>query len=110
MESIAIATGPVFDISWPRILLHRTWELSHLRTHHGDFVYHKKNAHEKTIRELGPLPETNMTSHLKIHLPKVKNSSLVGGFNPVEKYARQNGNHPQIGVKIKHIWNHQGVV
>ena len=42
-------------------------------------------AHEK-LRELGPLPETNMTSHLKIHLPKVKNSSLVGGFNPVEKY------------------------
>ena len=25
---------------------------------------------------------------------------LVGGFNPSEKYARQNGNLPQIGVKI----------
>ena len=25
----------------------------------------------------------------------------VGGFNPFEKYARQNGNLPQIGVKIK---------
>ena len=25
---------------------------------------------------------------------------LVGGFNPFEKYARQNGNLPQIGVKI----------
>ena len=31
---------------------------------------------------------------------------LVGGFNPFEKYARQNGNLPQIGVKIKNIWNH----
>ncbi len=26
---------------------------------------------------------------------------LVGGFNPFEKYARQNGNLPQIGVNIK---------
>ncbi len=26
---------------------------------------------------------------------------LVGGFNPFEKYARQNGNLPQVGVKIK---------
>ncbi len=25
---------------------------------------------------------------------------LVGGFNPSEKYDRQNGNLPQIGVKI----------
>ena len=36
---------------------------------------------------------------------------LVGGFNPSEKYARQNGNLSQIGVKIKNnkknIWNHQ---
>ena len=31
---------------------------------------------------------------------------LVGGWtNPSEKYARQNGNLPQIGAKIKHIWN-----
>ena len=28
---------------------------------------------------------------------------LVGGFNPSEKYPRQNGNLPQIGVKIKNI-------
>ena len=31
---------------------------------------------------------------------------LVGGFNPFEKYARQIGNLPQIGVKINNIWNH----
>ena len=29
---------------------------------------------------------------------------LVGGFNPVEKYARQNGNLPQVGVKIPNIF------
>ena len=42
-------------------------------------------------------------SAMKIH----QNQSLdylVGGFNhPFEKYARQNGNLPQIEVKIKHI-------
>ena len=34
---------------------------------------------------------------------------LVGGFSPFEKYARQNGNLPQVGVKIKNIWNHHQV-
>ena len=39
---------------------------------------------------------------------KADKSSLVGGWtNPFEKYARQNGNLPQIGVNIKNIWNHQ---
>ena len=33
--------------------------------------------------------------------PKVM--KLVGGFNPSEKYARQIGHLPQIGVKIKNI-------
>ena len=32
--------------------------------------------------------------------PKTKR---VGGFNPVEKYACQNGNLPQVGVKIENI-------
>ena len=33
---------------------------------------------------------------------------LVGGFNPSEKlkYISQIGNLPQIGVKIRNIWNH----
>ena len=38
------------------------------------------------------------------------NNYLFGGFNPSEKYARQNGNLPQIGVKIKNIWNHHLVI
>jgi len=28
---------------------------------------------------------------------------LVGGFNPFEKYVRQLGNLPQVGVNIKNI-------
>ena len=34
---------------------------------------------------------------------------LVGGFNLSEKYARQIGLFPQVGMKIKNIWNHQPV-
>ena len=37
----------------------------------------------------------------------MRNPDLVGGWtNPFEKYARQIGNLPQVGVKIKNIWNH----
>ncbi len=32
---------------------------------------------------------------------------LGGGWtNPFEKYARQNGSFPHLGVKINYIWNH----
>ncbi len=34
----------------------------------------------------------------------------VGSFNPFEKYACQIGSFPQIGVKIKNIWNHHLVM
>ena len=35
-------------------------------------------------------------------------SNLVGGWtNPFEKYARQIGSFPQVGMKIKNVWNHQ---
>ena len=36
-----------------------------------------------------------------------KNPILVGDFNPSEKYARQIGSFPQVGMNIKNIWNHQ---
>ena len=36
---------------------------------------------------------------------KLTTSYLVGGWtNPSEKYARQIGNLPQVGVNIKNIW------
>ena len=41
--------------------------------------------------------------HLHIFVLRI----LVGGWtNPFEKYARQIGHLPQIGMKIKNIWNH----
>ena len=33
------------------------------------------------------------------------NQQLVGGFNPFEQNISQLGSFPQVGVKIKHIWN-----
>jgi len=35
--------------------------------------------------------------------------TLVGGFNPSENMS-QNGNLPQLGVKIKNTWNHHLVL
>ena len=40
----------------------------------------------------------------------VQSTNLVGGFNPSEKYARQIGSFPQVGVKIKNVWNHHLVM
>ena len=37
-------------------------------------------------------------------------SQIISGWwlnRPSEKYARQIGSFPQIGMKIKNIWNHQ---
>ena len=43
--------------------------------------------------------------------PRKKNSNLVGGFNPFEKYARQLGSFPQrFGLKIKNLWNHHQAI
>ena len=43
------------------------------------------------------LPSTNQ------FLRNQRNESLLGGFNPSEKYARQIGSFPQTGVKIKNV-------
>ena len=38
------------------------------------------------------------------HLKQIRNDILVGGWtNPFEEYARQIGNHPQVGVNIKYF-------
>ena len=37
----------------------------------------------------------------------VKIGLLGGGWtNPSEKYARQLGSFPQVGMEIKNVWNH----
>ena len=44
------------------------------------------------------------------HKP-MEHTDLVGGFNPPSlKKISQNGNHPQVGVKIKNIWKHHLVI
>ena len=53
-----------------------------------------------------------LRAHNRIRWKMIANASftlichLGGGFNPFEKYARQIGSFPQIGMKIKNVWNH----
>ena len=75
------------------------------------------------LNDLGPMPPVpsarSLTSQvgscflscpIKRQMDKHKNwimkPQLVGGFNPFEKYARQIGSFPQVGVKIKNVGNH----
>ena len=37
------------------------------------------------------------------HTKNTTQNFLVGGFNPFEKYVRQIGSFPQVGVRIKNI-------
>ena len=55
------------------------------------------------VNGMVPCWNPQLFSKVKIMKP----STLVGGWtNPSEKYARQIGNLPLIGVKIKNLWNH----
>ena len=49
--------------------------------------------------------------HFEINTPYVfpKPQSLVGGFNPSEKYWSNWVHFPQVGVKMNNIWNHHQV-
>ena len=51
-----------------------------------------KNKKQPTKVFRGKLPEVD-----------AREVNLVGGFNPFEKNMSQNGNLPQIGVKIKNM-------
>ena len=53
-----------------------------------------------------PEPHKAQAYYILQHLTSTSQVRLVGGFNPFEKYERQNGNLPQIVVKIKNIWKH----
>ena len=45
-------------------------------------------------------PQLYITSHQLIIFAK---KNLVGGFNLFEKYARQFGSFPKVGVKIENV-------
>ena len=49
--------------------------------------------------------ESDFITYSKTNLQQIH---LVGGWtNPSEKYDRQIGSLPQIGMKMKNIWNHR---
>ena len=45
-------------------------------------------------------------THTKKQTNHANKTSKLGQYNAFEKYARQIGSSPQVGVKIKNIWNH----
>ena len=105
------------------------------RPDHQQVIKEKDNAHFKKSHFLIQLRRKEFTSEMVLIWIKPSNSkcetsdllmvtqpvmlfsevmplwffdepSLGGGFNPLEKKKCQNGNLPQIGVKIKKFWNH----
>ena len=48
-------------------------------------------------------PRLVLVMFIPLYIGDSEYSKLVGGFNTFEKYARQNGNLPQVWVKIKNI-------
>ena len=54
--------------------------------------------------------ETKKTTLWNLTPPSSHSTSLniflVGGFNPFEKYDRQIGSSPQVGMNMKNLWNH----
>ena len=53
----------------------------------------------------------SMLKHLGVLAKWFQSTNLVGGWtNPSEKYARQIGSFPQVGVKISNVWNHHLVM
>ena len=71
---------------------------SSLVAHSGYFVWFTKTQESFGVSTAGS------TSSI-LSSEKLNCFWLVGGFNPSEKYARQNGNLPQIGMNIKNDWN-----
>ena len=74
------------------------------------FATRRTDAKGKKVKQqiFGPkmVGEKNADEYHGIQSVKhhLKNKSkLVGGFNPSEKYARQIGSFPQVGVNIKNI-------
>ena len=66
-------------------------------------LHHQNATKNCEAEEIIPKKRINQDSSTDVF----SGEYLVGGWtNPFEKYARQNGNLPQIGVKIKKFWNH----
>ena len=60
-------------------------------------------------KSLSPLPGSLWPSKFRLNWSNNKAAIeyLVGVWtNPTEKYARQIGSFPQVGLNIKNIWNH----
>ena len=84
-------------------------------------VFTRKFPEQKSkpnpIIQLGSLDSLHRNSCSWCLEERQQNRCLVASYsswwfftNPSEKYARQIGSFPRIGVKIKNVWNHQLVL
>ena len=93
-----VDTSPIVSGTVPKMAVRRTFFWAVLVD--GDSLKHyiqqKKRWGFLHFRYL------NCSGYSKYMLPLL----LFGGFNPSEKYARQIGSFPQIGLKIINVWNH----
>ena len=65
----------------------------------------RKNSHRSVDRHEGISHFSYFFDALSSAFPTSFKQNLVGGFNHLKNIS-QNGNLPQIGVKIRNIWNH----
>ena len=73
------------------------------------YQWHGFDSKKKTTAKIETISRPNSHDEAPKWSGASQIFSLVGGFNPFEKNISQNGNLPQIGVKIKNIWNHHPV-
>ena len=92
---VFIPTSPVFSLGLPGSFVN-TWFDNDIHLH-----LKEKCARTFCFYIFFPAEKREKTSTIFDH--------LVGGFNPFENIS-QNGNLPQVRVKIKSIWNHHLVM
>ena len=66
----------------------------------------KKNTGRKMQKGFSYFPgkKSRMIEFISLFSGCLLRDKLVGGFNPFEKYARQIGSFPQVGLKIINLW------
>ena len=83
----------------------RSWQKRLLLGAH--FFSFGKGPTTRSLRHLrSPWKKNNWTIHWNVPPSR----GFPGGFNPSAKYFSQFGSFPQIGINIKHAWNHHPVI
>ena len=112
------------DVSWSLHVSHKKLESSELTIIYFNFIFQSgcfryqvaskwgnsllaaNQLYQASIGKISCQPISKIWSSNQPWVGKSTNPMLVGGFNPCEKYARQIGPFPQVGMKKNNLWNH----